>query len=368
MRLYKMELYKLLGRKFFLVSLAAGMALLFLYFWFVNVGEERSTVNGTLYTGYEAVRTDRRITEEFRGTFTDETARQIIDRYGFPSVVEEYYGGFRDENYLNGFVTEYLGNGYFSSWDDYRVSDDLYPLADTELGKAAELTGKELVFDYVKGWGVLLDTLQMGMVFASILILIGISPVFAEERQCRTAPLLFTSEEGKNRDVAAKAAAAFTLAVLVYAVMAAGTVLMVGSVYGTGGGECMSGIVMMRTLNTANAASMIPVSRFVGIVMALNFLAIVSLCAITLCVSAYFASLFQAVSVSCMIWLAPLMFRILFGGAGYILAAGMPLFLIMYGIVEDWYRILFIPAGIALAVLVCCTLDGCRKYRASETV
>ena len=55
MRLYKMELYKLIGRKFFLVSLAAGMALLFLYFWFVNVGEERSTVNGTLYTGYEGI-------------------------------------------------------------------------------------------------------------------------------------------------------------------------------------------------------------------------------------------------------------------------------------------------------------------------
>ena len=111
-----MDQYKLIRRKFFLVSLAAGMALLFLYFWFVNVGEERSTVNGTLYTGYEAVRTDRRITEEFRGVFTDETAQQIIDRYGFPSQVEEYYGGFRDENYLNGFVTEYLGNGYFSSW------------------------------------------------------------------------------------------------------------------------------------------------------------------------------------------------------------------------------------------------------------
>ena len=47
-------------------------------------------------------------------------------------------------------------------------------------------------------------------------------------------------------------------------------------------------------------------------------LALLSLCAITVCVSAHFKSLFHAVSVSCMIWLAPLLIRIMGGGAGYI--------------------------------------------------
>ena len=31
----------------------------------------------------------------------------------------------------------------------------------------------------------LLDTLQLGMILGSVLILVSVSPVFAEERQCR---------------------------------------------------------------------------------------------------------------------------------------------------------------------------------------
>ena len=60
MRLYRIELYKLLCRKFFLISAILTMGILFLYFYFVNVGDERSVVNGQVYTGIQAVSTDRK--------------------------------------------------------------------------------------------------------------------------------------------------------------------------------------------------------------------------------------------------------------------------------------------------------------------
>ena len=66
MRLFWMELYKLLRRKAFLAGLFGALAILLLYFCVGIVGEERSTINGKLYTGWEAVRMDRAVTEEFR--------------------------------------------------------------------------------------------------------------------------------------------------------------------------------------------------------------------------------------------------------------------------------------------------------------
>jgi len=79
MRLYRMELYKLMHGKFFLAGLPVILAVLLLYFAFVNVGDERAVVNGKVYTGYEAVRENREITKEFTGPLDDETAEQIIE-------------------------------------------------------------------------------------------------------------------------------------------------------------------------------------------------------------------------------------------------------------------------------------------------
>ena len=283
MRLYRMELYKLMRGKFFLAGLPVMLAVLFLYFTFVNVGDERAVVNGKVYTGYEAVQENREITEEFTGPLNDETAEQIIEKYGFPSQVEEYYGGFRDENYLNGFVTEYMGNGYMKSWDDYQVSTELIPIAQTDLGRAAEVSGEEIILCYTKGWSVLLDTLQLGMILGSVLILVSISPVFAEERQCGMSALLFTSEEGRDRDVTAKIAAAFTLAAAVYAAVVLSVFLSVGAVYGLEGGNCMTGIAA-GALNPFYPVTMKPIRSFVFLSLGADCLALTALCAVVLIV------------------------------------------------------------------------------------
>ena len=44
MRLYKMELFKLFQNKIFKIGMLAATGLLFLYFWFAEVGGEIATV------------------------------------------------------------------------------------------------------------------------------------------------------------------------------------------------------------------------------------------------------------------------------------------------------------------------------------
>lgn len=362
MRLYKAELFKLVSRKSFILGAVCTLCILVLFFWFVHVEDERTTVDGKVYTGYDAVRMNRKITEEFAGELTDEKAREIIGKYGFPQKVEEEYGGFRDANYLNDFVTNYLGDGYMSGWDDYKVSTKLYPVSQTELGEAEKASGKKIMLEYTDGWAVFLDVLQMGMMIGSILILSGISVVFADEGQVGMLPLLFTAEEGKGKDVIAKIAACFTSAAGIFAVIALISFLMCGAVYGYDGAESMVGMVS-AILNAYMPATMLTVKTFVCIVLILNCLGILSLCAVTLCVSAYFKSTFHAVVVSAILWGAPLLIRIVFGGLGYLLMSGTPIFLVMTNAFFDISSIWMLPVTVAFALLVLCTLDGYRRYR-----
>lgn len=262
MRLYKIEVFKLFYRKFFMICLLSVLGILLLYFYFVNVGDERTTVNGNLYTGYKAVQVDREITKEFSGVLTDDIAEQIVEKYGFPSKVEEYYGYFRDQNYLNGFITKYLGNGYFRDWNDYQVSTSLYTISQTDLGRVVEVSGNEITLDYTKGWTVFFDTLQLGMILGSVLILVGVSPVFSEEYQNKMAALLFTSEEGKSKDIIAKIAASFTMTTIIYIVIVSCVFVCIGSVYGFTGKDCIIGTVLGNALNPANPATMKTVSFF----------------------------------------------------------------------------------------------------------
>ena len=76
MRLYKMELYKLCHKKSFLAGLLFVL-LLGLFFFLQDLQGEYCVVNGVEYTGLEAVRMNRRITEEFEGVLTDE---KVADR------------------------------------------------------------------------------------------------------------------------------------------------------------------------------------------------------------------------------------------------------------------------------------------------
>ena len=110
MQLYKMELYKIFHRKIFWIGILAILGLMFVYFWFAEVGDERCVIDGRSYSGYEAVQMNKKITEEYAGTVTDEKINQIVDKYGLPSELNENMPGWKNGNYNSGGEKE----GYFS--------------------------------------------------------------------------------------------------------------------------------------------------------------------------------------------------------------------------------------------------------------
>ena len=361
MRLYKMELFKLFQNKIFKIGMLATTGLLFLYFWFAEVGGEIATVDGKFYSGYEAVQMNRKITEEFEGDLTDEKVNQIIDKYGLPTKLEENMPGWRDGNFLNDFVTRYFTNG---AWENGVLPTERYSLRETELGKAYDEIGETPYLTYTTGWKVFVEMLQFGLILGSILIICGVSTIFAEESQTKMLPLIFSTVEGKQKDVYAKIIASFTFVIAIFLWFILVNLALCWVVYGLDGFGNISGMVLSR--NVILSAFKISFLKYLSSLLGLGFQALLSLCAITLCVSANQNSSFGAVIAAAICWGMPILIRMLFGGIIWIIVDAMPIFLVMEVIIDDIYDIQNIVLGINIFLCVGCLTKGMVSYKTKQ--
>ena len=329
MQLYKMELYKIFHGKIFWIGILAILGLMFVYFWFAEVGDERCVIDGRSYSGYEAVQMNKKITEEYAGTVTDEKINQIVDKYGLPSELNENMPGWKNGNYLNDFVTRFFKNG---SWENGVKPTERYRLKDTDLWKAykeynenidskSEKNDKKQMetemlsmwkfkptLEYTTGWKVLGELLQFGLILGSIMIICVISGIFAEESQTRMLPLIFTTVEGKRKDTSAKVLASFTITVLLYAGITGSAWGLCKIVYDLKGGYNLTGVVISGSM--WKTVDKVPFFSYLSALLILGMLAFLSLNAITLCISAYQDSMFGAVVATAICWAIPLLVRI----------------------------------------------------------
>lgn len=315
MRLYQMELYKICSKKLFIFSALASFAIILFYFLSFVLDAE-STINGVKYTGYQAVKMDKEITEKFRGELTDQKVTQIIEKYGFPDGVrEDYaYNRFQNQNYLNYFIMKGFSDGYFYAWDDCRVATCTYPIEETALGKASAATGKPILLEYSYGWQVFTEVLQVGCVMGIAFLLLALSPVFAEEKYNNTRPILFTTKEGRAKDITAKIAAGMTIAVSVYATIILLNFALVGSVFGLDGFGCFYGQAINEWIsdwNHYNNGTTDSVKDFVCYFIFACFLGMVETGALSLYFSAHCKSPFQSIIATSVGILAPLFLNVL---------------------------------------------------------
>lgn len=330
-----------------------------------EASEERATVDGVTYTGFEAIRVNRQITEEFKGVLTDEKVGRIVEAYGFPQQVMMGYGRFMDRNFLNELVTNHLSDGYMRGWDDYRIATKAYPIAETSLGEAVEKTGRDIIVGYYAGWYVFRDYLPVGMMLGSILCLFGISIVFANEGTTKMMPLLFTTKEGKGKDVGAKVVAAFTVAFGIWAAVLFWNLLLLGITYGYDGLDCFAG--MDSWVVPGDPSTVISLRAYIGITIGMSFAGLMSLCGITVCVSAHCRSSFHAVVTAASCWGIPLLVPAIFP-MFMLFAYGMPVLLVWTDILSEIYTFWQIPVYEAAIVLAFCTICGYRKYKKRDTV
>lgn len=387
MQLYKMELYKIFHRKIFWIGILAILGLMFVYFWFAEVGDERCIIDGRSHSGYEAVQMNKKITEEYAGTVTDEKINQIVDKYGLPSELNESMPGWKDGNYLNDFVTRFFTNG---SWENGVKPTVRYRLKDTDLWKAykeynenidskSEKNDKKQMkteilsmwkfkptLEYTTGWKVFGELLQFGLILGSIMIICVISGIFAEESQTKMLPLIFTTVEGKRKNTSAKVLASFTITVLLYAGITGSAWGLCKIVYDLKGGYNLTGVVISGSM--WKTVDKVPFFSYLSVLLILGTLAFLSLNAITLCISAYQDSMFGAVVVTAICWAIPLLVRIFFGGFVWILVDSMPMFLIMQVNLNDIYSIWYVVAVIAVGVLAVSLTKGILHYKVKQVV
>ena len=387
MQLYKMELYKIFHRKIFWIGILAILGLMFVYFWFAEVGDERCVIDGRSHSGYEAVQMNKKITEEYAGTVTDEKINQIVDKYGLPSELNENMPGWKNGNYLNDFITRFFTNG---SWENGVKPTERYRLKDTDLWKAykeynenidskSEKNDKKQMkteilsmwkfkptLEYTTGWKVFGELLQFGLILGSIMIICVISGIFAEESQTKMLPLIFTTVEGKRKDTSAKVLASFTITVLLYAGITGSAWGLCKIVYDLKGGYNLTGVVISGSM--WKTVDKVPFFSYLSVLLILGMLAFLSLNAITLCISAYQDSMFGAVVVTAICWAIPLLVRIFFGGFVWILVDSMPMFLIMQVNLNDIYSIWYVVAVIAVGVLAVSLTKGILHYKVKQVV
>ena len=387
MQLYKMELYKIFHRKIFWIGILAILGLMFVYFWFAEVGDERCVIDGRSYSGYEAVQMNKKSTEEYAGTVTDEKINQIVDKYGLPSELNESMPGWKDGNYLNDSVTRFFTNG---SWENGVKPTERYRLKDTDLWKAykeynenidskSEKNDKKQMkteilsmwkfkptLEYTTGWKVFGELLQFGLILGSIMVLCVISGIFAEESQTKMLPVIFTTVEGKRKDTSAKVLASFTITVLLYAGITGSAWGLCKIVYDLKGGYNLTGVVISGSM--WKTVDKVPFFSYLSVLLILGMLAFLSLNAITLCISAYQDSMFGAVVATAICWAIPLLVRIFFGGFVWILVDSMPMFLIMQVNLNDIYSIWYVVAVIAVGVLAVSLTKGILHYKVKQVV
>ena len=207
-----------------------------------------------LYTEYETIYNNpdyQRSSDEAGYSFypdtqnttplTDEAYYKYLNRYGvvarMGSRVKFLPLYIEDAKTSGNLVEFYQGSIVRLSSEDTLIppADLANPVVQKVLGRYDDLN-ISFYGEYVNGWESFFNTVPLFFqYFVGVIILVGIAPVFAEERHFGTDKVLLTTRYGKSRLIVNKLIAGFLFSTVVFVLFFACSILVCLMIYGTSG-------------------------------------------------------------------------------------------------------------------------------------
>jgi hypothetical protein len=293
----KEEIYKIKSRKIIWLSLCLLLAFSTLRLY-NELHYYTTFVDGKTYHGMDALRKDQALTGRYAGLLTKDKVSQIYKEYGFFYFDAET--GNAAANYPSRFITEAFTN--FMQTDGNNPDEIHFRKGADWENNAAYLLDKDVRFDYIYGWNDFAEMYILVILSVFAILILGLSPIFAEEYQLKTADLLRTTRRGKGNGIRIKILAALCFAVVLTCMACAYMWGIYLTVYGTQGLDASAVL-----LNFTTPFGYCPES-VLGFFLYITFLSIVSavlLTGIAAGISALCQSPFLALILSLAAYLFP---------------------------------------------------------------
>ena len=185
------------------------------------------TSEGDVLKGREAVQYEKELAESY-GTLSDQDVQEILEENA------RILGEFTDENQMKDDVHYRYANGFYAAVAkvftdadgnyNHLPADQVYP------GQEGLMQG-----GFTSGMDMMLSYVTTFLLFAAVLLIVMIAPVFSDEYTSGMDSLILSSRYGKTRCARAKILASFLTAVTILIGTVAFIVLVTIGYFGTDG-------------------------------------------------------------------------------------------------------------------------------------
>lgn len=188
-------------------------------------------------------------------------------------------------------------------------------------------------------------------------------------------PLLFTTKEGRKKDICMKIAAAFTVTVCIWLIVILMGFIACRLVYGYDGIDSFVGAtnISFSIMAQSWSVSIWTVKHFLIVVVLRSFIGVMLLCAVTIYISAGCRSSFHAVSIAAVSYGLPVLLWFIMP-IGFIfslvrvLIYASTFYQCMCSSIYDVGRIWHILAAVAIVISIICVIAACWKYKRQQDI
>lgn len=295
----KAEREKIFSRKPAKFLFTLGIILVAAYFFlfqfnYTSVYYNYDTGKMETISGFAAIAQRKEVAGIFRGELTPDTLTLIQQKV----TAAEAATAMKDEN------------SAFSALHVYRDQTALLnymtePNGELKSMEKAYPNHASIVLGYCDGWDKMLSgTGSVLSILICLLVIVTLSPTFAEEYSCHTDSVIYAARYGRTKLVTAKIIASLEAVIGMYIIFLLLNAALYLGVYGLQGWN----VNIQSSLHYVSSVYNITFLQMFFISVALNILGIAAMTIITLFVSAKMNTPVTALITSCMICFLPVLF------------------------------------------------------------